>query len=347
MVCEKFPSTEVDFSDFFSDFIELYQLQPTKEHLNPLFFAVRDLVANRTIHRKKHKDLAYHLYFTLSPAKRDSVYLARFTTILVARLQTPHPPINHYIYETDEIGNLWHYQTQVAPQPDTRRARSPMHFLKPASLQYDLKPDEEAIFVDEETNEVVAMVCRQFVKREIQQVVDWVDGVVVEGASLKQNARVRNLLPYPVFNCNIADNNYVMQKEDPGKIVQVGYSSGSRSKPTFDWARNLLSKKYNSEDIEKFDHMCSSVFALFWNISRRVLHPAIIHDFEKFLSAGMVRMDGNQKGRGLDSIYHIKFDGQEHEFHAGELAPPVGFFSVNYARYGYFLLLAIIILVNY
>lgn len=114
--------------------------------------------------------------------------------------------------------------------------------------------------------------------------------------------------------------------------MQIGYSGGSRSNPSFDWARNLLSKKHSKQEVEKFNFTCSSVFALFWNMCRKILHPEIIEDIEAFLATGVPRMDMGAKGEGGRSTYTISHQDEEFDFHQGKLAPPVGFFSVNYAR---------------
>ena len=119
--------------------------------------------------------------------------------------------------------------------------------------------------------------------------------------------------------------------EDPGKIVQAGYSGGSRSHPQFDWAKNLLSKNYNTEEQQQIDYLESSVFALFWNMARRLIHGDISQDIEEFLETGVKRMDA--KGKGENNTYTIEYEGDVFEFKQGQLAPPVGFFASNYSRY--------------
>ena len=192
MIDEKFPTARSLFTDILPAFISY--CDPSEHDLDtslePLLAAVQTFRTNRLQHRKEHEFLTRHLHFTLSPANRDSGYLFQIRIIFISRLPTPYPPTNHYIYETEEIGQLWYHQTQIAPQPDPRRARSPMHSLQPSLLQYDLGPDESAIFVDQETQKVVAMVCRNAIGHEVQQIVEWVDSVVVQGAKLKQTARV-------------------------------------------------------------------------------------------------------------------------------------------------------------
>ncbi|PUU72626.1 hypothetical protein B9Z19DRAFT_944813, partial [Tuber borchii] len=71
--------------------------------------------------------------------------------------------------------------------------------------------------------------------------------------------------------------------EDPGKIVQTGYSVGSQSHPQFDWAKNLLSKNFNTQEQQEIGYLESSVFALFWNMARKLIYGNIKKDIEGFL----------------------------------------------------------------
>jgi len=205
---------------------------------------------------------------------------------------------------------LWYHHLQTAKQPDPRLPRYPLCFLDSCNLQIDLDGSQSAIFQDPENGEIVGMVMRNFLPSSYESILHWVDSVVVQGADLRRSIRL----------------------EDPGKLVQIGYSGGSRSKPSFDWARNLLSKKHSKKEVESFNYTCSSVFALFWNMSRKILHPDIIGDIESFLESGVPRMDMEAKGERGSSIYTITYKEEEFDFHQGVLAPPVGFFSVNYAR---------------
>lgn len=114
--------------------------------------------------------------------------------------------------------------------------------------------------------------------------------------------------------------------------MQTGYSAGSRSHPRFDWAKNLLSQDYNTQEQQEIDYQESSVFALFWNMARRLIHGDISKDIEKFLATGIKRMDNRGKESG-NNTYTIQHGGEVYEFQQGELAPPVGFFASNYSRY--------------
>jgi hypothetical protein len=124
--------------------------------------------------------------------------------------------------------------------------------------------------------------------------------------------------------------------EDPGSLVQIRYSAGSRSSPSFDWVNNLKSKKHSLDEQAKMDVAESSAFALTWNMIRHRLPKEVISNFNAFtLVAGIKRMDGNglmvdEEGR---SFYQVAVgEAGDLEFHNVELAPPMGVFSENYSR---------------
>src|SRR5437588_8536475 len=80
------------------------------------------------------------------------------------------------------------------------------------------------------------------------------------------------------------------------------------------------------------DYQESSIFALFWNMARRIIHQDISQDIEEFLKSGISRIDNRTKERD-NNTYTIKYKEEVYEFQQGELAPPVGFFTSNYLRY--------------
>ncbi|RPA90753.1 hypothetical protein L873DRAFT_1875156 [Choiromyces venosus 120613-1] len=73
------------------------------------------------------------------------------------------------------------------------------------------------------------------------------------------------------------------------------------------------------------------MFALFWNMARRLIHSDISKDIEEFLKIGIKRIDNRGK-QSKNNTYTIQYEGEVYEFQQGQLAPPVGFFTSNYSR---------------
>jgi len=114
----------------------------------------------------------------------------------------------------------------------------------------------------------------------------------------------------------------------------IGYSAGSRSKPQFDWVKNLLSHNLTEEYKTRLDYESSSVFAVFWNMLRNRVPSAIIDDTTNFFnSIGIYRMDAGKRLPSTKGTYMLEIDDTPIEFHGVELAPPTGVFGVNYSRY--------------
>ncbi|PUU80828.1 hypothetical protein B9Z19DRAFT_947899, partial [Tuber borchii] len=221
-----------------------------------------------------------------------------------------YPPSNHWIYESEEIRALWKYHLKHGKQPDARLKRHPLQLLDESKLKLDIAGDESAIIQDQATGEIVAMVYRNFMPGQYHSILEWINATILSSIGRKKSARL----------------------EDPGKIVQNGYSAGSRSHPQFDWAKNLLSKTYSTEEQQEIGYLESSIFALFWNMARKLIHGDISKDIEEFLETGIARMDNKGKQKA-NNTYTIQHEQEIYEFNQGELAPPVGFFASNYSRY--------------
>lgn len=131
--------------------------------------------------------LLQHLGLNLNNGKRDEI-LENIKRVQVSKLASCFPPQGFWVYEKEDIANLWYQKTQIDPLPDKRRKRSPLYFLKEDSLQYDVEENESVIFVDGESGEIVAMVWRKFCANST--ILKWVDQVLVEATIMKNNVRV-------------------------------------------------------------------------------------------------------------------------------------------------------------
>ncbi|PUU73019.1 hypothetical protein B9Z19DRAFT_941258, partial [Tuber borchii] len=222
-----------------------------------------------------------------------------------------YPTPNHWVLESEQIRALWAHHLQFGKQPDVRLKRHSLLMLEKSQLALDIPHTESAIILDQDSDEIVAMVYRNFISTQFESILDWINGIIVAGIRRKKSARL----------------------EDPGRIVQTGYSAGSQSQPRFDWAKNLLSRAKTStkNELEGVEYMESSVFALFWNMARRIVPSVISDDLETFLSSAITRMDAKGKQRD-NTTYTIKYNSNIYEFKQGELAPPVGFMASNYSR---------------
>src|SRR6266550_9410439 len=132
------------------------------------------------------------------------------------------------------------------------------------------------------------------------------------------------------------DRLFILQLEDTGSIVQIGYSTGARSAPTFDWARNIISKCTTKQLAEDLDVATSSVFAMFWNICRAWLPCFVIQDIANFTSSNHIAlMDGHHKKDTTYGTYTVNINDIEIEFHDALLAPPLLRSFVNFVTQGY------------
>ena len=100
-----------------------------------------------------------------------------------------------------------------------------------------------------------------------------------------------------------------------------------------DWARNIR-RKITKSSTADLTYQSSSVFALAWNAFRMQLPEEVMADFNKFLAnSGITRMNPSGKKGKKNGEYTIGNAEEKVVFHDVELAPPAGFFGVNYTRY--------------
>ncbi|RDB30477.1 hypothetical protein Hypma_007129 [Hypsizygus marmoreus] len=240
---------------------------------------------------------------------RDA-FLATIPIKEVKALKTPFPPIGHHIAISPSIAKKWRHYFASAKQPDKRKRRRPIHLLNSSKLTVDLPPTESALFKNKK-GDIIGMVIRNFCPN--QGAVAWADLVAERALSLRKNIRM----------------------EDTGKLVQVGYSAGSRSSPKFDWVKNLLSNAHSDDALAEINDDDSSVFAFAWQQLRSLLPMPVIDDFDLYLNGTKIkRMDANGHLPSSKSqrSYSVKIGDNEFDFHHAELAPPTGVFGQNYSR---------------
>ncbi|KAF8230741.1 hypothetical protein L208DRAFT_1280486 [Tricholoma matsutake] len=240
-----------------------------------------------------------------SPIRRDQ-FLSTIPRMVVEPIAPAYPPLGHWVFESEVIRIKWENHITQGPQPDKQKKRLPMMALDPALLAFDVDASESCIFVTKQ-GELVAIVLWDFCTSE--EALMWLDAVVLETVGVRKSIRL----------------------EDPGKLVQVGYSAGSRSSPKFDWVKNLLSARHTPEVVEAMNVKASSACAFVWNLICSRLPTEVIEDFEKFITdAKLVHMDADSLMlKQLEKVYTLSTSGRTHKV---ELAPATGVFAENYSQ---------------
>ncbi|KAF8326288.1 hypothetical protein F5887DRAFT_1084600 [Amanita rubescens] len=256
-----------------------------------------------------HKHLVLDLGLNWKSERQEvarNQHLDRIGEVLLERLKIPYPPMNHWVVESPEIGDMWYKHIYESPQPDDRLARHPFHYLDPAKLKLIVDPEKSVIIRDKRTKELALVVIRNACPDESAPIA--IDAVVSDAVNLKKSIRL----------------------EDPGSIVQIGYSAGARHKPFFDWVRNITSKSTDTYDLNK---RTSSAFAFFWNLCRAWLPEEIITDIDAWLTRTQApAMDATRQFDSHEGSYDLIVDGIPFQFTDVCLAPPCGVMARNYAR---------------
>lgn len=106
----------------------------------------------------------------------------------VTKVAVPYPPVDEWVAETPEIAAMWQARIERGKLHDDRGYRREIHILDPERLQYDLQPEESALFVDKVTGKLVMAVIRNFCRD--QGVLDWLTDIILENVDARKSIRV-------------------------------------------------------------------------------------------------------------------------------------------------------------
>lgn len=130
--------------------------------------------------------------------------------------------------------------------------------------------------------------------------------------------------------------------EDPGSLVQIGFSAGSRSAPKFDWVKNITCRNLSPSAVHDMNYRASSAFALLWNLCLDALPGEVLADFDEFFeklniarmnaSEGAAKDFAGSEAPAASGAYSIQIGDFEFTFKDVEMAPPSGVVGQNYSR---------------
>ena len=177
--------------DLFSDFVSFCH-----RHDNILGAKIvkanEERIARRKIRAGSHKKVIRTLGLNWkAKGKRAACQNTRFSSarnIYVSRLDTPYPPRNHWVVESQAILDLWKHELCHGKLHDKRTKRHPIHFLDSAKLAANIGPTEDAFIYDAATRELICAVIRNF--SSLAGPLDWVDFIVQEALAYRKPTRV-------------------------------------------------------------------------------------------------------------------------------------------------------------
>ncbi|KAH6897887.1 hypothetical protein BKA70DRAFT_1115822 [Coprinopsis sp. MPI-PUGE-AT-0042] len=181
-----------------------------------------------------------------------------------------YPPPRVWLVENQELYDLWAGFLENQKLADPRRhggERDPTFLVDEDQLDIVIPEDLNVVLIDKRTNEVVASVVRNFSRSPAM--LSWVQGVVREAAETRRSVRL----------------------EDPGKLVQIGFTSGSRAGGEFGLARNLLRKTGDTSEVNQRNAVAA---AYMWRHVQLLHHPSIAADIDAFHQEhNLPRLDGS------------------------------------------------------
>ncbi|KAH6905716.1 hypothetical protein BKA70DRAFT_1107414 [Coprinopsis sp. MPI-PUGE-AT-0042] len=179
------------------------------------------------------------------------------------------PPRNTWVLEIPETFESDRNYLNTMPLPDRRRhggQRSTPLAVDTTQLSVTIPEAANVVLHDASNGKIFASVVRNF--SGSPAMLGWVKGVVSEAVESRRSVR----------------------KEDSGQLVQIGWTGGSRSKPIFGSARNLLR---HVADILRVDQRNSVAAAYMWRRVQLMHPPCVGEDIDKWhREHDLPRLDG-------------------------------------------------------
>ncbi|TEB27192.1 hypothetical protein FA13DRAFT_1594884, partial [Coprinellus micaceus] len=196
-----------------------------------------------------------NMFIWKSPARY--AILIGFAHLGIDRVAIEYPPRNHWVASTNALYKTWVTYLANYDKPDNRLARHPLMQLDPARIQMSIPKDLSCCIYDKKTGTVVYVVIRQFANH--RSILDWAKRVVHRAAITCKSIRL----------------------EDPGSLIQVMYSAGSRSAPAFGIVRNVAAS-VSQADRDEANRDIASLFSYVWLRAKGLFPAEIIDDFVEF-----------------------------------------------------------------
>ena len=224
--------------------------------------------------RHEVRGLAHNMFIYKSPARY--AILIGFAHLGVDRFAVEYPPKNHWVASTHELFEVWESYLENYEQPDPRLPRHPLMKLDPNQLQMSIPSELSCCLYDKKTNELVFIVIRKFANH--RAILDWAMQIVHRAAITRKSIRVRGRL---AVHSAILTGWVYAQLEDPGSLLQVMYSAGSRRAPSFGMVRNITAS-LTEEEMSEANRSIASLFSYVWLRAKGLFPPEIIADFVQF-----------------------------------------------------------------
>ncbi|KAJ3507051.1 hypothetical protein NMY22_g17053 [Coprinellus aureogranulatus] len=277
--------------------------------------AVSSAIFERQVFQRKarfeRRDIERNIFLFMAPEAR--VFLLVVADIFVERLPSgeEYPPRGHHIASTRRMARKWETKFSSGKQADRRLPRRPIHILQSDRLALSIPEDLSCRLYDRETRELVLVVIRRFCNHSA--LLTWVSRVVQSALKSRRSVRM----------------------EDLGVLIQLGFSAGSRSNPSFGFVKNFLSKAAGAGDAElRSNRELASALIYFWLRSKALFPSEVVDDISAFYSENDIpRFDPDwPASREEIGVLELPFGATAFAFEDVERAPGCAVAVDGYAR---------------
>ncbi|TEB19572.1 hypothetical protein FA13DRAFT_1820850 [Coprinellus micaceus] len=222
-----------------------------------------------------------------------------------------YPPPGVFVAMTRRMARTWEPDLKAARASDTRKSPADTEVLDRSRIQLTIPEEVSCVVHDADTNEVVLVVVRNFCA----------NGAILAGIALAGSR---------ALSCR---NN--VRSEDPGSIVQAGFTAGSLSAPTFGLARNFASRAKGAAKAERASNdELAAALAYFWARAKSRFPSEVIEDVEGFYDAHSIpRFDPNWPFSATTTAsLFLTIAGYPVSIPSAERAPGCAVIAEGYAR---------------
>jgi hypothetical protein len=187
------------------------------------------------------------------------------------------------------------------------------------------RSNESIVFYDRlNLSRLVLLIKRAFVQDE--EVLKPLSDLSLGATAERRGVRVR-FLPIPYLMALIDK----AQKDDPGKMANLGYTAGALDQRELTSATDRFTKsKTEDERFKQQDLDNGAWLTLLWNVMLSSLPRISTGDYEDTIS----KLRLPQMLASRDDEYDVKLGSIRYRFTNGKPAPPATVAAWNYARYG-------------
>jgi hypothetical protein len=265
-----------------------------------------------------------------TPGKSVASYVCAIFHVKRLPASRAYPPDGKFVSLSQEMSAAWKSPLEKANEADKSRPPPHIHVLQRRYLRLSIPAGLSCVVYDEGTGELILVAVRRFCG--IAAILDAITLIVRRTLDLRNTLRVSSSSLCPHSSLKPA-----LQLQDPGWIVHVGFTAGSRRDCGFGFARNLASQAQDAAEKEAENRgEVEGALTYFWLRTLGVLPAEVTEDVGDHYGPGgppRFRADWPEPTDSpMKTALKLSVGGRDVEFEGVERPPGCAVFAEGYAK---------------